>query len=249
MNLKIFNNSSEIAKFSAEFIIKNLKNNQKLKNKFVLGLATGSSPIETYQNLIKDFKKNQTNWNSTIFFNLDEYIGLKPTDSQSYSFFMRKHLFDDLKVDSKNTFIPKGVGNYEEYANKYDSLIKSKGGIDLLILGLGVNGHIGFNEPPSDFNSTTHIVELTPKTIQSNSKFFKNGQSVPKKAVSMGIKSIMNAKKIILIAYGESKADAINKLINGKIDKNYPCSILQQHNDVTIVIDKVAGKLLKSIKS
>ncbi len=158
---------------------------------------------------------------------------------------MRKNLFDGLKISEDKTFIPKGTGDYLEFAKKYDDLISEHGGIDLQILGLGSNGHIGFNEPPADFNSKTQLVKLVASTISDNARFFKDKNEVPKEAVSMGIKTIMNAKKIIMVANGKAKAKAIKSLVEGKITIDVPCTILQKHSDFTLIIDEEAAMLLK----
>ncbi len=240
MNIKILNNENEIGRYVGEIVADYIKNNSKV----VLGFATGDSPITTYKFLIQDHIKNKTDWSNVISFNLDEYIGLEKENKHSYYYFMQKKLFEKVNIDKKNIHIPIGTGDYVNFAKKYDNSIKKFGGIDLQILGLGSNGHIGFNEPPCDFNSKTQVVNLVESTIKANSRFFKTFDEVPKQAVSMGIKTIMQAKKIVLIAYGDNKSFAIKELLEGKISNNVPCTILQKHHDVTVVIDKKAAKLL-----
>ncbi|QHX35690.1 glucosamine-6-phosphate deaminase [Spiroplasma sp. TIUS-1] len=233
-------NEMEAGKLGSEIILDLVIN----KDKPVLGLATGSTPISTYNQIIERTKNEKIDWSNVITFNLDEYKGLKSTDEQSYDYFMRKQLFDHINIKKENTNIPSGAIQTNEEANQYDELIASKGGIDLQLLGLGVNGHVGFNEPPCDFDSLTSIVNLVESTIESNKRFFAKKEDVPTQAISMGMKSIMSAKKILLIALGESKAEAIAELVNGKVDPSWPCTLLQNHKDVTIIIDeKAASKL------
>ncbi|ASZ09443.1 glucosamine-6-phosphate deaminase [Mesoplasma chauliocola] len=240
MNIIKLKNEIEVAQKAAEII----ENQIKINNFSVLGLATGSSPILTYENLIKSYKKGEISFANVKTFNLDEYKGLQPTHPQSYRYFMNEKLFNHIDINIKNTFVPEGVNNVNPEA--YDQLIKDKGGIDLQLLGLGVNGHIGFNEPGTSFDSLTSEVDLAKETIEVNSKKFFNGDlsEVPTKAYSMGLKSIMNSKKILLIATGSSKAEAIHALVNSEISENWPCTVLRNHNNVTIVIDEEAGKLI-----
>lgn len=240
MKIIELNNKEEIAKYVSKKVISKVKNNKKA----VIGFATGTSPLLTYKEIIKDHQKNHTSWKDITTFNLDEYISLPKDHKQSYNYFMHHNLFDYLDLKQENINIPLGVNNYQEFANKYDQKIIDAGGIDLQILGLGINGHIGFNEPPCDFESKTRVVNLVKSTIKANSRFFKNINEVPKQAVSMGIKSIINAKKIILIAFGFNKAKAIKELVEGKISINWPCTVLRNHKDFTLVIDKEAKSLL-----
>lgn len=233
-------NEIEAGKLGSEIILELVTNNAKP----VLGLATGSTPISTYKQIIERTNNEKIDWSNVITFNLDEYKGLKATDEQSYDYFMRKNLFDHINIKKENTNIPSGAIQTNEEAHKYDDLIASKGGIDLQLLGLGVNGHVGFNEPPCDFNSLTSIVNLVESTIESNKRFFAKKEDVPTQAISMGMKSIMSAKKILLIALGEAKADAIAQLVNGKVSENWPCTLLQNHKDVTIIIDEAAASKL-----
>ncbi len=159
---------------------------------------------------------------------------------------MNEKLFDHLNIDKNHTYVPLGTGDYVSGAKEYDALIAKAGGIDLQLLGVGTNGHVGFNEPPADFNSLTGVVDLVETTIQANARFFVSANEVPKQAVSMGIKSILNAKKIILIANGSNKAQAIKQLVEGEINNLWPCTALQMHQDVTVVVDKTAAGLLQS---
>ncbi|MGL5521734.1 MAG: glucosamine-6-phosphate deaminase [Metamycoplasmataceae bacterium] len=225
-----FDNELEASKYVAQEIIKEIKEN----NNTILGLATGSTPIKTYEFLSKDYALNKTDWSKVSSFNLDEYLGISEYDEQSYRTFMNKTLFNNINIKLENTHFP----NKE---NNYDHLISKTGGIDFQLLGIGVNGHIGFNEPGSLENSLTRVVDLTEETIEVNAKKFFDGDIslVPHQAISMGLESIMRAKKIILMALGKSKTETIKKLIAcKKFDINFPASILVLHPNVTIVYDK-----------
>ena len=186
----------------------------------VLGLATGSSPLGVYKNMIEAYKNNEVSFKNVKTFNLDEYVGLDGTHEQSYRYFMNHNLFDHIDIDKENTHVPSGTNL--ETPEEYDTLIEQAGGIDLQILGIGSDGHIAFNEPGTPFNSLTHVAELAESTIVDNSRFFNSIEEVPTKAVTMGLASIMKAKKIVLIATGENKAQAIQGLLEGLItEKEY----------------------------
>lgn len=219
----------------------------------VLGLATGSTPLGLYRELIKASQEGRINFNKVITFNLDEYFGLAAEDKQSYHYFMRRYLFDQLNIPAENIFIPDGlISSWEarSYCRQYEKKIKKHGGIDLQILGLGRNGHIGFNEPGTPFYSRTSLVKLSKSTIESNARFFSDKSQVPKKAVTMGPKTIVEAKKIVLLAAGQDKAEAVAKAIEGPITTKVPASVLQRHHDVTFVIDEAAaGQLKKNYRS
>lgn len=236
----IVGNYEEISKLIADEFITLVKN----KPNAVLGLATGTSPLKVYENMIQAYKNNEVSYKLVKTFNLDEYIGLKGTHNQSYRYFMNENLFNHIDIDKNNTNVLLGVGDYISFMNKYDALIEQEGGIDLQILGLGSDGHIAFNEPGTDFDSLTHITPLTEQTIKDNSRLFNDISEVPTSAVTMGLKSIMNAKKIVLIATGKNKAQAVYGLVKGEITKDMPCSILQNHDDVTIYLDKDAASLI-----
>jgi len=211
----------------------------------VLGLATGTSPLRVYANLIKANKDGIVSFKNCKTFNLDEYVGLSGDHKQSYRYFMNKNLFDEIDIDKNNTNVLKGVGDYVSFMNKYDDMIKDAGGIDIQILGIGSDGHIAFNEPGTPFDSLTHETRLTNQTIKDNSRLFYDISEVPTRAITMGLKSIMNARKIVLIATGKNKAQAVYGLLKGPIDENMPCSILQNHKDVTIYVDEDAYSLCK----
>lgn len=220
-----------------------------MKPDCVLGLATGSTPIGTYEQLVRWYEKGDLDFSEVHSVNLDEYRGLRPDNEQSYRYFMNKHLFDSINIDKANTFVPDGTEPDKEKAcKKYDEIIRSHGGVDLQILGLGHNGHIGFNEPGSAFDKETHCVALSESTIEANARFFDSLDDVPKEAYTMGIKTIMQAKKIVVIVSGESKKDIVKKAFSGPITPEVPASVLQLHNDVILVGDEAAlSEYMKNI--
>ena len=212
-----------------------------MKPDAVLGLATGSTPIGTYRQLIDWYKKGDLDFSEIRSVNLDEYKGLPADNDQSYAYFMRVNLFDSVNIKKENTYIPNGLE--EDIARecaRYNSIIHTLGGIDLQLLGLGGNGHIGFNEPGAAYEKETHCVKLTENTIQANSRFFEKMEDVPRYAYTTGIKNIMQARRILLIASGENKADALYRSLFGPITPAVPASILQLHNNVTVVADEAA---------
>ena len=212
-----------------------------MKPDCVLGLATGSTPVGTYEQLIRWYEKGDLDFSSVHSINLDEYRGMRPEDEHSYRYFMNTHLFDHINIDKSNTFVPDGMEEDKEKACRdYEEIIRSHGGIDLQILGLGHNGHIGFNEPGSAFEKETHCVQLSQTTINANARFFNSIEEVPKEAYTMGIKSIMQARKIVVIVSGESKKDIVKRAFLGPITPEVPASVLQLHNDVTLVSDEAA---------
>lgn len=207
-----------------------------LKPNSVLGLATGSTPIGTYKELIDMYNKGDLDFSEVRSINLDEYEGLDEKNDQSYRYFMNTNLFDHVNIDKKNTNVPSGVAkDLEAECKRYDKLIEDMGGVDVQILGIGHDGHIGFNEPGDAFDKTTHTVTLDERTIKANARFFAKEEDVPRKAITMGIKSIMQAKKILLIANGPDKKDIIEKAIYGPITPNVPASVLQLHPDLTVI--------------
>lgn len=212
-----------------------------LKPDCVLGLATGSTPIGAYENLIKRYEAGDLDFSSVHSINLDEYRGLTPSNSQSYRYFMNTHLFDHVNIDKKNTFVPDGLEEDKEKAcQDYDEIIRSHGGIDLQLLGLGHNGHIGFNEPGDSFAKTTHCVTLAESTVAANARFFASASEVPKEAYTMGIQSIMQAKKILVMVCGKDKKKIVQKAFYGSITPQVPASVLQLHPDVTLVGDEAS---------
>jgi glucosamine-6-phosphate deaminase len=207
-----------------------------LEPRSVLGLATGSTPIGAYSQLIDWYKKGDIDFSLTKSVNLDEYIGLDGSDDQSYRYFMNRNFFDSINIKKENTFVPNGkAADMEAECKRYDELIDSLGGIDLQLLGIGHDGHIGFNEPGAAFEKTTHIVELEEATIKANARFFGSEDKVPKKAITMGIKSIMQARKLLLIANGPDKRDIVEKALHGPVTPMVPASILQFHPNLTVV--------------
>ena len=216
-----------------------------LKPDSVLGLATGSTPIGAYRQLIDWYRKGDLDFSGIRSVNLDEYLGLSADDPRSYVCFMRKNLFDAINIKPENTFIPDGCAtDPTEECARYNQLIRTLGGIDLQLLGIGNNGHIGFNEPGDCFAKETHPVRLTENTIAANARFFSSVEEVPKYAISTGIKNIMQAKRILLIASGTAKAEALFSTICGPITPAVPASILQLHENVTIVADEAALALV-----
>ncbi|SHK36950.1 glucosamine-6-phosphate deaminase [Paramaledivibacter caminithermalis] len=216
-----------------------------LKPNSVLGLATGSTPLGMYKQLIKSYNDGLIDFQKVTTFNLDEYYGLDRKNQQSYFYYMYENLFKHINIDIKRVNIPNGMAkDIEKECLDYEKSIRNCGGIDLQVLGIGRNGHIGFNEPDIRFEALTHMVKLDKQTIEDNSRFFNSIEKVPTKAISMGIKTIMHAKKVILLASGKEKAEAIEEAIYGKITPKLPASVLQLHPDVIFVIDKAAASKL-----
>ena len=212
-----------------------------MKPNCVLGLATGSSPIGTYEQLVQWYEKGDLDFSEVTSVNLDEYKGLTEENDQSYRYFMEKYLFSKVNINKDQTFLPNGMAEDEQKeCEKYDALIHSLGGIDLQLLGIGHNGHIGFNEPDQAFEKQTHCVALQESTIQANKRFFSSIDEVPKYAYTMGIKTIMQSKKILVIVSGEEKAEIVKKAFFGPVSPSVPASILQMHNDVILVGDEAA---------
>ena len=207
-----------------------------LKPDSVLGLATGSSPLGTYKQLIEWYEKGDIDFSKVVSVNLDEYVGLDGANDQSYRYFMNKNFFEHINIDISNTFVPNGCAvDLAGEGKRYDGHIGGLGGIDLQLLGIGLDGHIGFNEPDKYFVKSTHIVDLHESTIKANSRFFANIDEVPKRAITMGMVSIMQAKKILLIASGKEKRDILEKAFYGPITPEIPASILLLHPDITVI--------------
>lgn len=212
-----------------------------LKPDCVLGLATGSSPVGTYRQLIDWYNKGDVDFSRVSTVNLDEYKGLTRDNDQSYYYFMYNNLFKHVNIDLSRTNIPDGTDpDSSRECSRYDAVIEDLGGIDLQLLGLGHNGHIGFNEPDDSFATTTHCVDLQPSTIEANKRFFASADDVPKQAYTMGIQTIMQARKVLMIVSGADKADILKQVISGPVTPRVPASILQLHPDVTIVADEAA---------
>lgn len=208
----------------------------------VLGLATGSSPIGAYKQLIEWYKNGDLDFSAVTSVNLDEYFGLSPENPQSYRYFMNDNLFNHINIDKTKTFVPNGLSTEPETEGKrYDEMIENLGGIDIQLLGIGLDGHIGFNEPDDVFIGETHLVDLDESTIKANSRFFESEDEVPRQAITMGMLSIMRAKKILLIAAGENKEAIVKEAFGGNINPKLPASILQLHPDVTVIYTKDKG--------
>ena len=240
MRVIVTENYEEMSRVAADIIIDIVKNNPEA----VLGLATGSSPIGTYDNMVKDHLDNGTSYKNVKTVNLDEYVTLAPEHDQSYAYFMRKNLFDRVDMDLANTNLPSGIApDAQAECDRYNALLDTMKQ-DVQLLGLGSNGHIGFNEPETPFGSVTHLVDLTENTIKDNSRLFADINDVPRQALSMGIKNIMQAKSILMVVSGSNKADAVYGMVKGEVTPSLPASVLQLHPNVTIVCDKAAASKL-----
>ncbi|MCI9297027.1 MAG: glucosamine-6-phosphate deaminase [Lachnospiraceae bacterium] len=216
-----------------------------MKPDCVLGLATGSTPIGTYKQLIEWYNKGDLDFSGVTTVNLDEYRGLPRESDQSYYYFMHENLFNHINLQKGRSFLPDGTEpDSEKACSNYNAIIRQVGGIDLQLLGIGRNGHIGFNEPDDHFSLETHCVDLTPSTIDANKRFFEKEEDVPRQAYTMGIKTIMQAKKVLLVASGEDKAKAIYDSFYGPVTPSVPASILQYHKNVYVVADEAALSMI-----
>ncbi|MBE6005131.1 MAG: glucosamine-6-phosphate deaminase [Lachnospiraceae bacterium] len=212
-----------------------------MKPNCVLGLATGSSPEGTYRQLIEWYEKGDLDFSEVSTVNLDEYVGLEESNIHSYRYYMNQHLFSHINIDFDHTHVPHGnSADMSSECKRYNELIQSLGGVDLQLLGIGRNGHIGFNEPEESFAKETHLVNLTESTITANARLFDDPGKVPRQAVTMGIKTIMQSRSILLIASGEDKADALQQALYGEVTPKVPASILQIHNSLTVIADEAA---------
>ena len=237
MNFIVCNNYEEISAKAAEIIAELVKS----KPNCILGLATGSTPVGTYKELINKNKNGEISFKNVISYNLDEYYPISPENNQSYRYFMNENLFNHIDIPMENTHLLNGEAKDPDAECKaYDEAIKNAGGIDIQILGIGRNGHIAFNEPDEALIAPTHKTGLTADTIDANTRFFENADLVPKFALTMGMASIFAARKIILLANGASKAQAISELRSDKITTSNPSTLLKLHPDVTIICDKEA---------
>lgn len=225
-------NYDQLSKTAANIIAAQVISNDKS----VLGLATGSSPLGAYKKLAEYYENGDVDFSAVTSVNLDEYVGLDGTNDQSYRYFMNTNLFKYININIENTNVPNGCAeDLDTECARYDALIDSLGGIDLQLLGIGLDGHIGFNEPCENFVKGTNVVTLDPSTIEANSRFFESRDDVPRKAITMGMKAIMNAKKVLLIANGAAKKEIVNKAFFGPITPFVPASILQLHSDLTVI--------------
>lgn len=240
MKVIVVENYDEMSVKAAEILTDIVKKNPKA----VLGLATGSSPIGTYQNMAKDHRENGTSYKDIVTVNLDEYVGLTADHDQSYAYFMYQNLFKNIDVKMENTNLPSGSAkDLQAECDRYNALLEQYQQ-DVQVLGLGSNGHIGFNEPGTPFGSVTHLVDLTESTIKDNSRLFASIDEVPRQALSMGIKNIMNAKSILVVVSGKNKAKAVYGMVKGEVTPDLPASVLQLHPAVTVICDKDAASLL-----
>ena len=237
MRIIITKDYDEMSKVAANIIAAQMT----LKPNSVLGFATGSSPIGTYAELIKKNQAGDIDFSTITTVNLDEYKDLPITHDQSYYYFMNDYLFNHVNIDKNNTNLPNGnAEDPEAECTRYEALIKELGGIDMQLLGLGHNGHVGFNEPGDCFQKNTYCVTLTERTIDANKRFFESADAVPRQAITMGVGTIMAAKKLVLVVSGADKADALQKCLQGPITPSVPGSVLQLHPDVTVVCDEAA---------
>ena len=228
------NDYHEMSKLAASFFIEEIKRKQSI----TLGLATGGTPIGFYEALVRDYLENHTSYKQVTTFNLDEYIGVDPTHESSYAYYMNQHLFSKIH-DLHHTHVPNGMRKDLSWVcSEYERLIKQHGGIDIQLLGLGANGHIAFNEPGTPFDMPTHAVSLTDSTRQANARFFDTIEEVPTHAITMGISTILQAKKIILLVSGESKREIVQRLLKGSITEDIPASALLHHPNVICIVDK-----------
>ena len=234
----IIDSAENIAAMAAQQYVALLKR----KPNAILGGATGSTPLGLYAELVRLNKAGEISFKDASSFNLDEYVGLDGTHDQSYRYFMDHNLFDHIDIDKDRTRVPSGIDISDPAA--YDKEIQAAGGVDLQLLGIGNNGHIGFNEPGTPFGSLTHIVELTESTREANKRFFTSIDEVPTHAVTMGIKTVMQARSIILMAIGPAKAPIMKEMLQGPVTEKVPASVLQLHPDVTVYLDYEAAKLL-----
>lgn len=242
MELIIVDNYDAMSDTAANLIAGLLKKNKNA----VLGLATGSTPEGMYGRLVEMCRKGLIDFSAVKTFNLDEYIGLDPAHPQSYHYYMHRKLFDHVNINPDNISIPysESLEGIEEICREFDKKIEQAGGIDLQVLGIGVNGHIGFNEPARCLRADTHLVELAEETIEANSRFFQSKGEVPRKAITMGMGSIMKAKQVLLMASGENKAEAVRDSFSGLVSTEVPASLLQLHRDAAVVLDRKAASLL-----
>jgi len=242
MQVIVFDNEQQVAESAAEWVAELINKN----NNPVLGLATGSTPISFYQELVNKHKAGELSFRQTTTFNLDEYLGIDATNEQSYRHFMNKHLFDQVDIDKAKTFLPtcKQGESPREKGLAYEDKIVTAGGIDLQILGIGTNGHIGFNEPTSSLNSRTRMQTLTQQTLDDNSRLFSEGEFQPTSAMTMGIATILEAKHVLLMATGKSKAKAVKAMITGALSAGCPGSSLQLHENAMVLLDKEAASEL-----
>ena len=242
MRVIIVKDKKEMGVRAAQLVAEDMK---KKTGPYVLGLATGSTPLTCYEEWVRMHKQDGLDFSTVITFNLDEYVGLLPEHDQSYRYFMNTNLFDKVNINKRNTFVPDGMAkDIEAFCDQYEGMIDDVGGIDYQVLGIGSNGHIGFNEPGSSLGSLTRVKTLTPTTIKDNSRFFAKLSDVPTLAITMGIGTVFKARKVVLMANGANKADAIREALEGSVSSLWPASALQLHRFATYVVDEAAASKL-----
>jgi glucosamine-6-phosphate deaminase len=245
MKLQMAQTKDEVSQLAANMIQQIVKERPQA----VIGLATGSTPIATYQELIQRYQDGEIDFSQVKTFNLDEYYGLDSRHPQSYHAFMRENLFNHINIKEENIHIPSGKPeNVVTYCRAYEQRIEEVGGIDLQILGIGQNGHIGFNEPSNELQSDTHLVQLASETIEANARFFERKEDVPRYAITMGIQTILKAKSLLLLVTGKEKAEIIQKLFASGITTDIPASFLKLHQNVTVLVDQEAGSLVGGLE-
>lgn len=242
MKILVVKNYDEMSKVAAKELAEVISK----KPEATLGLATGGTPVGMYKELIDMHKNGELDFSKVTTVNLDEYVGLSGEHDQSYRYFMDSNLFNHVNIRKEYTYVPNGLAEdmHQECVN-YDKRIEELGGIDVQVLGIGSNGHIGFNEPSDTLSLGTHVTDLAESTIEANSRYFVSKEEVPTKALTMGLGAIMKAKKILLMVSGESKAEIMDKVVNGKITTQVPASFLQMHKDVVLIIDEDAARKIK----
>lgn len=243
MKLQIAKTKGEVSQLAADRIQQLIEE----KRQAVLGLATGSTPIGTYQELIRRYQAGKIDFSQVRTFNLDEYYGLDSNHPQSYHSFMKEKLFNHINVKGENIYIPSGIPeDVGQYCRAYEQKIEEVGGIDLQILGIGQNGHIGFNEPASELEPDTHLVRLASETIEVNARFFERKEDVPRYAITMGLQTILKARNLLLLVTGKEKAEIVQKLFDSGITTDIPASFLKLHQNVTVLVDEEAGSLVQN---
>ena len=241
MEVRVFETSEQMSLAAAEFFAERINS----KPNIVLGLATGGTPVKMYAELVRMGREGKLDFSRVVTFNLDEYVGLAPDHDQSYRYFMDSNLFDKVNIRKENTHLPDGMASdLDAMCASYEKAIQQAGGIDLQLLGIGGNGHVGFNEPGSPADSRTRVVDLTPETIRDNSRFFKDESEVPRRAVSMGIATVLDAREIVLLADGAHKAEAVARSVEGSVSPDVPASFLQEHEKCIFFLDRKAASRL-----
>lgn len=241
MKILVVDNYAEMSRAAADIFGEVIKENPTC----VLGLATGDTPIGLYDCLIDDYKTGKLDFAGVRTVNLDEYYPISPDNDQSYRYFMNEKLFDSINIDKKNTMVPDGLAkDANKFCREYEEMIDSLGGIDVQVLGVGRNGHVGFNEPEDGLYPYTHLTDLTANTIEANSRFFASEADVPKQALTMGMSSIFKARKIVVMASGKGKAEAVKTMLGGRITTSCPATLLALHTDVVLICDKEAYSLV-----